>query len=37
MNLAGLSILVGLAALAFQLWPAGILILGGLAWLYFKS
>ena len=37
MTWAGLSILVGLVGLAFQVWPLGILILGGLGWLYFKS
>jgi hypothetical protein len=37
MNLGGISIAVGLVALAFEIWPAGILILFGLAWLFAKS
>ncbi len=37
MSWAGLSILVGLIGLALQIWPLGLLILGGLAWLYLKS
>lgn len=37
MNWAGLSIVLGLVGLAFMAWPAGILVLVGLAWLYWKS
>ena len=37
MNWAGISIVVGLIGLAFQAWPLGILVLGGLVWLYFNS
>jgi len=37
LNWGGLSIVVGLVGLAFQSWPAGLLILAGLAWLIYKS
>jgi hypothetical protein len=36
-NLAGLSILFGLLALAVAVWPWGVAILAGLAWLFLRS
>jgi hypothetical protein len=37
MNLAGISVLVGLLVLALYTLPYGIAIIAILAWLYFRS
>lgn len=37
MNWAGLSVAVGLVGLAIFTMPYGLVILAGLAWMYFKS